>query len=85
MANSMIEKMDLKRESLQEDRDLYSQKLMEEDSAIEACEEELVKRQDLVDRLRSQIAQRAQSKNEKERELFGTVDKLKKTVVHKNP
>lgn len=44
MANSMIEKLDQRREAMQADRDLYSQKLMEEESAINACEEELVKR-----------------------------------------
>lgn len=44
MANSMIEKLDQRREAMQVDRDFYSQKLMEEESAINACEEELVKR-----------------------------------------
>ena len=44
MANSMIEKLDQRREAMQGDRDIYSKKLMEEESAINACEEELVKR-----------------------------------------
>jgi uncharacterized protein (DUF3084 family) len=59
--------------------------LAEESAAIQAQAEEIARRDDLIDRLRFQVAQRAMACGENERQIGEAVDQIKKAVIKKNP
>ena len=44
---------------------------------------ELERRRDICDRLRAEVGARAKAKGDREREIFGVVDSLKKEVDRK--